>query len=269
MISTFQNQLKTLGRLPVLGRYRIGDQLAVDQITLPIKNLHPALEGFRIAQLSDMHLYPYTQLPFLNRAVEAANALKPDLIVLTGDYVTLDADPIFELAPLLAALNARYGVYAVLGNHDLWSNVQTVRAGFERERLPLLINQHVPISVGKGTLHLAGLDDGWSGQADLATTLQNVPLTEPAMLLVHEPDLFDDYVRDPRVALQLSGHSHGGQVRLGGKPPHILPHLGRKYVQGLYQINDQWLYTNRGLGYTSIPIRINCAPEVTEITLTT
>jgi predicted MPP superfamily phosphohydrolase len=70
------------------------------------------------------------------------------------------------------------------------------------------------------------------------------------------------------VALQLSGHSHGGQIRLRGKPPRILPHLGRKYVQGLYRLQDAWLYTNRGLGYTSLPVRINCPPEVTEITLT-
>jgi uncharacterized protein len=117
-------------------------------------------------------------------------------------------------------------------------------------------------------LYLAGLDDGWSGQPDLQETLDGVGPDEPVVLLVHEPDLFDDYGQDPRVVLQLSGHSHGGQIRINDKPPRILPHLGRKYEQGLYQINNTWLYTNRGLGYTSVPVRFRCPPEVTEITLT-
>lgn len=240
----------------------------MERLTLPIRGLHPALEGFRIVQLSDFHLYPYTQIGFLRQVIAEATALQPDLIVLTGDYVTLDAEAIHELAPALAGLNARHGVYAVLGNHDLWTNRHMIEAGFAQERLPLLVNERVPISVGAGRLHLAGLDDGWSGQADLRTALEGAPLDEPVLLLVHEPDLFDQYVQDPRVVIQLSGHSHGGQVRITSGKPRILPYLGRKYEQGLYQVNGAWLYTNRGLGYTSVPVRINCSPEITEITLT-
>jgi uncharacterized protein len=267
-VTSSQALLRQFGRHPAWGRLTVGEQLALDRITLPVPNLPPGLEGFRIAQLSDFHLYPYTQLAFLRSAIEQANALEPDLIVLTGDYVTLDAEAMFELAPALAQLNARQGVYAVLGNHDLWTNRRTVERAFAEERVPVLVNQRVPISAGGKTLHLAGLDDGWSGQADLRATLDGVPLDEPTVLLVHEPDLFDDYAKDPRVAVQLSGHSHGGQIRINDKPPRILPHLGRKYEQGLYQINNAWLYTNRGLGYTSVPVRFRCPPEVTEITLT-
>jgi predicted MPP superfamily phosphohydrolase len=268
MTASAEAWLRRFGRLPAWGRLTVGEQLAVDRLTLPIGGLHPALDGLRIVHLSDFHLYPYTQLSFLRKAVEQATALQPDLMVLTGDYVTLDAEAIFELAPALAHLNARHGVYGVLGNHDLWTNRRTVEAGFADERLPLLINQRVPITVGHGTIHLAGLDDGWSGQPDLRAALEGVGADESVVLLLHEPDLFDECAADPRVALQLSGHSHGGQVRIQGKKPRILPHLGRKYEQGLYQVNGTWLYTNRGLGYTSVPVRINCPPEITEITLT-
>jgi uncharacterized protein len=268
LAATTEAWLRRVGRHPAWGRLAVGETLAVDRLALPIRGLHPALDGFRIVQLSDFHLYPYTQIGFLRQAVEQATALQPDLIVLTGDYVTLDGEAIHELTPVLAHLNARQGVYAVLGNHDLWTSRRTIEAGFASERLPLLVNERVPITVGAGRLHLAGLDDGWSGQPDLQTALDGSPADEPVVLLVHEPDLFDHYVQDPRVALQLSGHSHGGQVRITGRKPRILPHLGRKYEQGLYQINDAWLYTNRGLGYTSVPWRINCPPEITEITLT-
>jgi hypothetical protein len=255
------------GRHAALSKFSVGEQLAVDRITLPIRGLHPALAGFRIVQLSDFHLYPFTQLSFLRSAVEQANALKPDLIVLTGDYVTLDAEAIDELAPLLATLDARHGVYGVLGNHDLWTNRRTIEAGFANARVPLLINQQISIAAGQGQLHLVGLDDGWSGQPDLAAALDAVPAHAPAILLLHEPDLFDEYAADPRIRVQLSGHSHGGQVRMWGNQPPILPRYGRKYVQGLFQLQETWLYTNRGLGYTSIPIRVNCPPEITEVTL--
>jgi predicted MPP superfamily phosphohydrolase len=240
----------------------------IDRLSLPIQNLPPSLEGLRIVQISDLHLYPYIQVDYLRQALTQAAELQPDLMVLTGDYVTLDADAIFDLAPLLGQLNARHGVYAVLGNHDLWTNRRAVAAGFAQAGLPLLVNQTVPITAGAGTLFLAGLDDGWSGRPDLDAALEDVPFDAPVVLLIHEPDLIDDYAQDPRVALQLSGHSHGGQVRFEGVPPRFLPFLGRKYERGLYQVNDTWLYTNRGLGHTTVPVRINCPPEITEITLT-
>ncbi len=268
VVSTAENWLRRFGRLSTWGRLAVGDQLTVEQLTLPLPHLPPGLDGLRVAHLSDFHLYPYTQISFLRQVIAETNALKPDLIVLTGDYVTLDAEAIEELAPALAELDARHGVFAVLGNHDLWTNREVVMAGFAAARVPVLVNQRVPISAGGQTLHLVGLDDGWSGQPDLAGALDGVPFDEDVLLLMHEPDLFDDYSQDPRVALQLSGHSHGGQIRFNGQKPRILPYLGRKYEQGLYQINDTWLYTNRGLGYTSVPVRINCTPEITEITLT-
>ncbi len=239
------------------------DQLSVERVTLPIKNLHPALEGLRIVQLSDIHVGPYTKADFVQKAVTLANGLNPDVTVLTGDYVWHDAESMFELSPVIAQLNARYGVYTILGNHDIWTDVKVIMAGMKEAKLPLLVNEGVPVNVGKGTLWLAGLDDGWSGRPDLAAALAGVPSDATVALLLHEPDLADEYSLDGRISLQLAGHSHGGQVRLPLVGPPLLPYLGRRYDMGLFRVRGGWLYTNRGIGVITPPIRLNCRPEVT------
>lgn len=244
------------------------NQLVVERLTLPIKNLAPSLEGFRLVALGDFHLRPFTQPELVRQAVDLANSLQPDLTVLLGDYVWRDVEAIFELTPILAGLNARQGVYAIMGNHDLWTDVNVVQTGFDESRLPVLINQGLPITQGGGSFYLAGLDDGWAGKPDLAAALNNGSADSPIVLLLHEPDLADTYARYPEIALQLSGHTHGGQVRfprLGGAL--VLPYLGRKYDMGLFQVKDLWVYTNRGIGVTNEPVRFNCPPEITEITL--
>lgn len=241
--------------------------LMVEQVRIPLRKLKPGLEGFKIVQMSDIHLHPYTQLEFVQKAVARANELKPDLVVLTGDYVLESADSIFELAPALTGLNAKYGIFTILGNHDLWTNAEVVRAGLQQAGLPVLINEGLALGVGSDLLYLAGLDDGWSGQLDLKTALAKLSADAPAILLAHEPDLADNFALDGRVSLQLSGHSHGGQVRLPGIGAPILPYLGRKYDQGLYRVRDMWVYTTRGIGLGPVPTRFNCPPEITEITL--
>ncbi|MCB0193530.1 MAG: metallophosphoesterase [Anaerolineae bacterium] len=241
--------------------------LAVEKVQIPIKNLKPALEGFKIVQLSDIHLHPFTQIEFIREVVDTAQALQPDLIALTGDYVLESADSIFELAPVLATLNPTYGIYASLGNHDLWTNADTVRHGFAESGLTLLRNEGLAFDVGNAQLFIAGVDDGWSGHPDLSAALDTHPGDIPTILLAHEPDLADRFVADKRVSLQLSGHTHGGQVRLPGKGPLILPRLGKKYELGLYRVEDLWVYTNRGVGVIGPPVRINCRPEITELTL--
>lgn len=244
------------------------NQLGLERLELPIRGLHPSLDGFRIVQLTDIHLSKLVKASFAQEAVDLANSLQPDLTVLTGDYVWHNVEAIFELAPILAGLNARHGVYAIMGNHELWEGVEVVKTALREVRLPYLINQGVTISQGAGNLYLAGLDDGWSGQPDLDATLVGAPTDAPVILLLHEPDLADDYAHYPNMALQLSGHSHGGQVRLPGIGAPILPKLGRKYDMGLYKVGEMWLYTSRGVGVTNEPIRFNCPPEVTEFTLT-
>lgn len=266
--------LKTMGAAvcaTVVGGYEYGKQIeagqpVVERVEIPLKNLGGGLEGFRLVQLSDIHLHPYTQIDLVHEAVRLANSLNPDLVVLTGDYVLQSAESIFELAPVLATLEARYGIFTILGNHDLWSDAEVVKAGLKQARLPLLENRGITLTINGSPLYLAGVDDGWGGSPDLPAAMAGWQDGTPAILLAHEPDLADDFAADTRISLQLSGHSHGGQVRLPGIRPLILPHLGRKYDQGLYRVNETWLYTNRGLGLIA-PIRINCPPEVTEITL--
>ncbi len=133
--------------------------------------------------------------------------------------------------------------------------------------LPILINQGLSLAVKQEILYLAGLDDGWSGQPDLKAALDKLPAGAPVILLVHEPDLADRFSLDGRVSLQLSGHSHGGQIRLPKIGSVILPYMAWKYDKGLYKINDMWLYTTIGIGVTNEPVRFNCPPEVAEITL--
>lgn len=259
------------GTLALTGGYLyFGDQAnypALERVQIPLKNLPAALRGLTIVYLSDFHLHPFTEIEGLRRAVLLATQLQPDLIVLGGDYVTHEAEAIFELAPVLASLNARYGVFATIGNHDIWTNVRVVKRGLTGVGLPILVNEGLVLDVGGAPLYLAGLDDAWSGRPDLPAAMANWPAGAPVILLAHEPDPADFYAKDNRVSLQLSGHSHGGQIRLPGRGAFVLPHLAEKYDMGLYRVNDTWLYTSRGLGNVAEPLRLNCAPEVTEFTL--
>jgi len=239
----------------------------VERVRIPIRNLPSDLENFRIVQISDIHLYPLTTVELVDQAVRMANELNPDLIVLTGDYVWHEVEVIFDLMPSLARLNAKHGVISCLGNHDLWTDVNVVSEAFRQVGMPLLVNQGISISVGSDILYLASLDDGWSGNPDLSAAMEGWPEGAPTVLLMHEPDLATKYSQDQRINLQLSGHSHGGQVRFPFMGALILPYLSWKYPMGLYDVNGMWLYTNRGLGTTNIPLRVNCAPEITELTL--
>lgn len=239
----------------------------VDRVPIRIKNLHPALEGFTLLQMTDQHLYPLTQPSLIKKSVAIANSLNPDLVVLTGDYVWQDLEAIDELAPILAGLDAKHGVFSTLGNHDYWLDADVITTTLEAAGLPVLVNQGLSIKHGKGSFYLAGLDDGWSGSPDLDATLEAAMPGDSVILLCHEPDLADRYALDGRVSLQLSGHSHGGQIRLPGLGALILPYLGRKYDIGLYKVDEMLLYTNRGLGVISEPVRYNCPPEITQFEL--
>lgn len=254
------------------GTYTYGTHLETEWLeivreSIPITGLPPAFDGYRIVLMADFHLYPRTRLEFIERVVNAAKGLRPDLVLLGGDYVLSTAESIFDLAPVLARVNARDGAFAVLGNHDHWKGAVVVRRGLQREGLPILHNEGLMLSRQGQLLYLAGVDDVWSGAPDLRAALENHSGEVPVVLLVHEPDPADRFCQDARIVLQLSAHSHGGQVRLPGIGAPFLPPLGRKYDLGLYRVHGSWLYTNRGIGVT-FPMRLNCRPEITEVTLT-
>jgi len=238
----------------------------VKSIQVPIRNLPDALHGFRVVAMTDFHLYPYTRPELIRESVALANELKPDLGVFLGDYVWNHEEAIFDLAPLLADLDAKHGIYSVIGNHDIWADVDLVKQGLQEARIPVLVNQGLNITEGGASINLVGLDDGWVGDANLDSAYDGLPEDTPTIMLLHEPDLADQYANDPRVSLMLAGHTHGGQVRFYNKP-FASPHLGKRYNLGLFQVGGLWLYTSPGVGVISIPIRYNCPPEVTDITL--
>ena len=269
---------KTPTNLPSFARNQRTEMALWDfeELTVPIPDWPEALEGLRIIHLSDFHLQPFTQLPLIQAAVAFTNTRQADLICLTGDFVLEPAEAIFELAPVLAQLRARYGRFAVLGNHDIWSNRTIVEEGLRQADIPLLINQNYTIEIGQAKLNIAGVDDAWSGQPDLEQALVGLDANYPTLLLCHEPDLADEYCQDSRVTMQLSGHSHGGQLRfpiLGrlhhwfAINGHVAPPKSRAYTMGLFQVHGRWLYTNRGIGMVVFPIRLFCRPEITELTL--
>lgn len=240
--------------------------LALERIKVPLAGLPLALEGLTIAQLSDLHWSEDVKEGHVARAVDMVLEAQPDLIVLTGDYVTHKAQYIADCARELARLTAPHGVYAILGNHDYWTDARVVRAGLEDVGLPVLLNANVRIPVDDADLWLAGVDDVWERHADVDRALKSIPPRAITVLLAHEPD-YADQVVGRRVALQLSGHSHGGQIRLPLFGAPALPRWGRKYPYGLRRVGDMWLYTNRGVGLIQPAVRFNCRPEVTLIQL--
>lgn len=247
--------------------------LRVRTVRLPLAGLDPALEGYRIVFMSDLHRNGYVPLSLIERAVERANALQPDLIVLGGDYVRGRADAARELTPVLERLYAPHGVYAVLGNHDRWSDPDLIREALRQAGVRVLLNEGVTLAREGAPLYLAGLDDAWSGVPGLPAALAGAPRGAPIILAAHEPDLADRFIPQAAalgkpLALQLSGHSHGGQVRLPFIGAPVLPYLGRTYDLGLYRIEGAWLYVTSGVGYAGPPLRLGCRPEVVEIILT-
>ena len=242
-------------------------QLRHERIVVPIAGLSSRLEGLRIVALTDFHLQPFTQLAFLKRAVLAANALKPDVVVLLGDFVDATLSAMEELAPLLGTLQAKVEVLAVLGNHDHRKGAGHVASSLRREGITVLRNRGLVLPIDGAEVYFAGTDS-LSGQFDLSKALAGCRAGVPSVLLAHEPDVADVVAQDGRVALQLSGHSHGGQVRLPGMEWASLPLGARKYPFGSYQVGKMFLHTSRGLGTTGLPIRFGSPPELTEVLLT-
>jgi uncharacterized protein len=238
----------------------------VERLTLAFCDLPAGLDGLRLVQISDLHRSHAVEEGEIERAVRLANALAPELVVLTGDYVTQTIYSMEACARSLSVLRAPLGRYAILGNHDYWAGADKVAAELRHAGLTVLRNQAEPVGRGGSDLWLVGLDDAFVGKHDVAVALEGVSPSAFKVALMHEPDLADEIARYP-VQLQLSGHSHGGQVCLPGLGPLILPRLARKYPSGLYQVGGLQLYTSRGVGRVPPAVRFHCPPEITLITL--
>ena len=242
--------------------------LEVTRLRVPVAGLPPAFAGLTIGQISDLHFGPVVDPLHVRAAVDALMGARPDVAVVTGDFVSrLDGGEAELIVRELGRLRAPLGQLAVLGNHDHWTDHAVVANAVQRAGLTLLRNAHRPIERGGGRLWIAGVDDVWERKADLPRALDGVPPDGRAVLLAHEPDFADEAAKEARVALQLSGHSHGGQVRLPLFGAPVLPLHGRKYPYGLRKVGGLTLYTNRGIGLIQPAVRINCRPEVTVVEL--
>lgn len=236
----------------------------LERLDVRLPSLLPHLDGFTIVQLSDLHRGLEVSTGDIARAVRLAQQQEGvDLIVLTGDYVSRSAGYASSCAEALAPLVAGH-VLACLGNHDHWTDADTIAAALADVGIAVLRNAAREVADG---LWVAAVDDVWERHADLDRALAHVPAGATVVLLAHEPDYADTVAADGRVCLQLSGHSHGGQVRLPFRGPLVLPYLARKYHTGLYAVGAMRLYVNRGVGLIAPAVRLNCRPEVTRVRL--
>jgi predicted MPP superfamily phosphohydrolase len=240
----------------------------VRHVQLAFPNLPAAFSGLRIVQFSDTHLGHYFDNDNLSTVVDRLKSLRADLICFTGDLFDVDIGNDSErTTELLAALQAPLGKWASLGNHDYWAGPSPVSRVLEKAGFHVLNNSSQTVQRGADSIRIAGIEDWLKGKPDLDMTLGG---TDDAftLLLAHEPDIADLTKRYP-VDLQLSGHSHGGQVLLPGLTALAAPPKGRKYMAGLYEFPESRLklYTTRGIGTTNIPFRLFCRPEITVLTL--
>ncbi|KXG10371.1 putative metallophosphoesterase [Anoxybacillus sp. P3H1B] len=237
-------------------------------ITHPL--IPKSFDGMTIVQFSDTHLGDYYSLERLNQLVSQINDIKPDLVVFTGDLI--DAPHQYphahQIIPILSRIRAPFGKFSIYGNHDhggygtnLYRNIMN-QAGFH-----MLVNEHAIIQlVDKSKIAIAGMDDLMLGRPHFEQTFQQIPPSTYTILLLHEPDGAIQAAHYP-VHLQLSGHSHGGQIQLPFIGPLITPPLAIQYYEGFYEVGKMRLYVNRGLGTTRMPLRFLTPPELTIFTL--
>lgn len=254
------------GDLSKTAKYAINEAetLSLERIDVTIDNLPKRLEGFRIVHLSDLHHSPFTSLAHITNAIGAANTLEADLAVLTGDYVSHDAAYIEPVAEAVGALNARFGVFACLGNHDHWTDPEMVTNELERSGVNVLINRGLRVDAGEGSFWLGGVDDHMVGKVDLPTAMRGSFPDEMKILLAHNPIIFRQAVR-AGIDLTLSGHTHGGQVKVRDTEKHLIRR--RRLSSGLHKRKDSQIYITRGIGTVVLPVRFQCPPEISLLTL--
>jgi predicted MPP superfamily phosphohydrolase len=260
-------------------RFRESD-FEITELPIEIPGLDPLFDGYRIVQIADLHLGHWLSPERLRGVVELINRQEPDLVVITGDFVSYVVHQIAdEMIAAFQALRPKDATLAVLGNHDHWMGAENVRAILQAGGVIELANAVYTVVRGESgpdkdcqssraaALHIAGVDSVTVGAADLDAVLAQLPDNAPAILLAHEPDYADISAATGRFALQLSGHSHGGQI--------VLPRVGAllrgpgffKYPNGLYRVGEMWQYTNRGVGTHVFRVRYACPAEITLVIL--
>jgi uncharacterized protein len=255
--------------------------VAVERVTLTLPRLAPPFDEYRIVHISDFHLDGWMTPERLERVVDLVNEQEPDLVAITGDFVAVSVDYISGLPGPLGSLRAADRVVAVLGNHDHMNDAGAVRHALSSTGVVDVSNGVYTVRRDGAALHVCGVDSVMEGYDRLEEVLEALDGAESgcAVLLAHEPDFADKTAATGRFDLQLSGHSHGGQVRIPFlKTPYVVPLLSRlgfsfvppliyEYPGGLYEVGEMYQYTNRGLGVIYARFRLNSRPEITVLTL--
>jgi uncharacterized protein len=248
------------------------DEIQVSEIDLPVRGLPAALRGLVACQISDFHVDRDEDLERLASAVEAINQQHPDLIFLTGDYFS-GPDTMHRYLgafhDALKSLRPKSGLFAILGNHDHWSSADRITDALKRAGADVLANDSRRLSLRSEKIVVVGIDDLWSRRAEPARAFGDVNSDDCTIVLAHNPDTAL-YTRHLKPGVMLSGHTHGGVVRIPfyGSPLKSILRIGKEFYSGLNRYEDFYIYTNRGLGTFWLRIRINCPPEVSRFSLT-
>jgi predicted MPP superfamily phosphohydrolase len=242
--------------------------IAVTHVPIPVEGLGPSFDGFRVVLVSDTHCGPYTTPAFVGRVVRLANRQQPDVVLLLGDYCHRHRSHIAPGIQPFAALRARHGAFAVLGNHDHWEDAEATRRTLACAGATELTNRAVVIRSGAEELAIGGVGDLWEDTQDPAAAFRDIAQATPRLLMSHNPDYAEALPEGVRVDLMVCGHTHGGQVVVPFRGAPILPsRYGQKYRAGLVRGPRCRVYVTRGLGVIRPPVRFCCRPELTVLTL--
>ena len=262
-----------------------GAQVELVRVPVRIKQLPGPLQGLKIGLLTDIHASFVVSEELIKTAANLVMSERPDVIVLTGDYISgstkflsgsigeFKSQYLERCANALSRLKAPLGVYGVLGNHDFWSGSASVKAICDtlhkRVGVTWLRNANIELNKSGASFHLLGVDDYWEPSCSLMAACKGVNKDSIRILLSHNPDINDDIaLSKERIDLVLSGHTHGGQVVVPFLGQPVMPSkFGQKYRQGLIRDGDRQTYVSRGVGCLLAPIRLNCMPEATVLTL--
>lgn len=277
MTNTILTRRQFLGGLAAAGLVAVSGMSAYGSLFEPfnyelsetdvfIRGLPEGFEAFRIAQITDVHHSRIVSIEEVARVVELARGAKADMIALTGDYTTSRRRYIEPCAEVLGGLDAPQGVWAVLGNHDHYTDAELTTRALVRRGINVLNNANTVVRRGGDALQLAGVDDwGW-GKADWGRALSGVERARPTVLLSHEPRVLD-MPETRTLSLILSGHTHGGQICLPivGSPVRFMQEF--RYLRGLYEREGTQLYVSRGTGMIGLPVRLGARPEIAVLRL--